>query len=133
MVRKNFFEVLNNIEIDPVIEMAKIEQLFSEKTFIYCGYPETVNKLIDKTKFLEWRYRGSCLTITDLRLACNIPFSNEIINCSVDTSFEDMFLYFEFILNMLNLLGTMANFSGVKEFVNLIEYNIKFLCLKYIH
>lgn len=131
MVRRNFFEVLSNLEIDPVIEMAKIEKLFSKKAFVHAGNNTTLYKLIDNYRFLEWHYRGSCLSMQDLRLVCNIPSSEDMLNCSIDCSIEDMFLYFEFILNMLDLLGTISNLPYIKELINRIEHNINFLCDKY--
>jgi len=129
MSRRNLWDVLQNTEINPIKEVLKIEKLFS-RTEIFINEFEfkTIEDYIDSRYFSSWKYRGTCLDISDFRKSKKI-LTTQRIDGYANISIEDMFLYFEFIINMLYLI---KEFDGnLADYYILIQENIDFILEHY--
>jgi len=130
MTRQNFFDVLKNVQMSPIKEIQKIEHLFSGMYFEYNRNDISIEEIINNYKFLSWKYRGSFLSLNEMRNHCNI-ISKQYIRQSAYATFNTMFLYFEFILNSIALLGDENNYGhNIKNTIKLIKENIKIVCDK---
>jgi hypothetical protein len=135
MSRRNFWDVIQNIEINPIEEVRKIEKLFSQES-ILVGKWTTIEKYIDE-KFLFWKDRGTSLNIEDFRKSKYIITWQDIENFS-SVHIDDMFLYFEFIRNMFSLISDCKDKNIVLRVITIMQninsilenYNQKLFHLK---
>lgn len=126
MTRKSFVDILKNYEINYVQEIAKIEHLFCETRIdigLYKHY--SIQEYINKNLFYSWEYRGTFLSVEEMKQAM-LPF----LYNNKEVEFDDMLLYFEFISNMfkINLQATSSRFRNL---FNTIMENIHTILDKY--
>lgn len=138
-MRKNFFEVIKNRPVDLEAEYARLEYLFSQNKSIvredgYYNSPDfSIEEYINKFLFTQWKYRGTYLTINDLREDLNL------CSLSKGVQIERLLMFVEFILNMLffieenfdttkfdfkekNYLTTIA--TNIAELLNKLNYKL---------
>lgn len=130
MARQNLFEVLKTVDTSPIQEIRKIENLFSGLRVEFQRQMYTIEEIIQDFQFLNWKYRSSYLSISEMRDRCRIISKYDIKN-NMYASFDTMFNYFEFILNLIELIkDSRFLINKIKAYVNLIEENISIVCDK---
>ena len=93
-MRRNFFDIINDSEINVRAEIARIDHFFTQRE----NYGPSLKSFIDKTCFREWKYNKRCLSIDDLVITHKIRTGNKV------SSIEEMFIYFEFLANIILFL-----------------------------
>lgn len=125
-MRLNIFEQIKNTEINYKDEMQRIETLFSMEKVAYCSSEyRSIESYINKTSYFSiWKYRSTFLTTYDLRESLQISYK-DIIN---KNNLETMLNYFEFIVNMINLIANLKDMEK-EAIMNMVKImnNIKII------
>lgn len=123
-MRLNIFEQIKNTEINYNDEIQRIEKLFAiEKVAYfssnYCSIESYINKA---SLFARWKYRSTFLNTYDLRESLKIS-DTEIYK---NNSLEQMLSYFEFVINMINLVAKITDMEkgAIINIITIVE-NIK--------
>ena len=130
MARRNFFEVLTNVDINLYNEFKKIEELFSGYHYKIDRYESTTLIARANLFFVNWEHRQCFLDINEMRETCNIlPYGIESGN--KDISIENIVLYFEFVITILTLIEQPYTTDKEADLILKIFENIRYICDRY--
>ena len=112
-MRKNYFEILKDTSVNPVVELNKLQGLLKEK-FWGEHYPESVYELISNN-FKEYKHRGHILSLDELlETIFAIPMTEE----------ERLFCFSEMYLDLLSTLPYKKSITLIRQ-VHCIEEQIE--------
>ncbi len=121
-MRKNLLDIIKEFDINPQEEIYKIEYLFAIKKV---SGSSTIENIIEKSYFLKWAYRNTCLTIQEFRIKANLPIPHDE-STYLNSDITMMLTYFEFIFNMLYLVN-LSNHHFLIDPMKTIGANIHFI------
>jgi len=111
-VRKTFFDIINNSEINVKTEIERVDHYFSSTGY----YKESLKSFINRTCFRDWKHNKRCLSIEDLMNSYKIQPSN------TNPSVEEMFAYFEFMINLIFFMDKKMPSLRINWMPDVINY-----------
>lgn len=125
-MRKNFYEILADMEFNYYDEYKKLLYLFNEEKCVtgYGRYKIPVCDYVDEKYFRKLPIRGTCTSLTD--------FMKEIPIKRYPASLDDLFLLAEFLIAILPENEIMINSSLVAQTETIME-NISVILEKTNH
>ncbi len=103
-MRKNYFEILKDISVNPVVELNKLHGLFKEKLW-EINYSQSIYDLISKN-FKVYKNRGHILSLDELlETMLAIPMTEE----------ERFFCFSEMYLDLLSILPHRKSVNLVRQ------------------
>jgi len=125
-MRQSIFDKMNTSEINYSQEMLRVHRFFSEEKIIIVDRAEgfsyeylPIENYINEFLFFNWEHRGTFLSTHDLRAELHIS-KKEIVNNNIDI----MLNYFEFVINMTNLLRTVEDLNFDEKYLVVMLENI---------
>lgn len=112
-MRKNYFEILKDTSVDPVVEFNKFQGLLKERFWEEHG-PQSIYDLISNN-FRVYEHRGHILSLEELlETICLIPMTAE----------ERLFCFFEMYLDLFSILPKKRSINLIRQ-VRCIEEQIE--------
>lgn len=112
-MRKNYFEILKDTSVDPVVELNKLHRLFKEKLG-EINYSESIYDIISKN-FKVYKNRGHILSLDELlETILGVPMTEE----------ERLFCFSEMYLDLLSILPYRKSMNLMRQ-VHYLEEQIK--------
>lgn len=135
MARKNLFEILSDNKIDVLKEIKKISDLLEQTKIISYSdwwgreHKITILQYLETERiFLKWQHRKTYLTINEMMSDIGIS--------TLPKSNDEIIIYMEFVINMLNLFensdisGYIVDNDILKALRDNVIYVLEFLNLK---